>query len=194
MAEPSAPGQRTGRPLIESDRVEGTTVLDRHGHSVGSIKRLMIEKISGKVVYAVVSFVGFLGVGEEGHTGKQALEFAFPAELGAALAFYLGHVHPMLCDGAQLGAPLWPSLQKGKRHMTAHGIYTRITQITAAHLGHPVTPRMFRDAAATLIAEMTPERAMMAAADRTGSTCARRPQARPSRRLPFRADPKVLGP
>jgi site-specific recombinase XerD len=96
--------------------------------------------------------------------GKQALEFDFPAELEAALAFYLRHVHPMLCEGAQLGAPLWPSLHKGKRQMTAHGIYTRIVHITAAHLAHPVTPHMFRDAAATFIAEMTPERAMMAAA------------------------------
>ena len=96
--------------------------------------------------------------------GKQALEFDFPAELEGALAFYLRHVHPMLWDGAQLGAPLWPSLHKGKRQMTAHGIYTRITHITAVHLGHPVTPHMFRDAAATFIAEMTPERAMMAAA------------------------------
>jgi integrase len=96
--------------------------------------------------------------------GKQALEFDFPAELEPALSFYLEHVHPVLCDGAQLGAPLWPSLHKGKRQMTAHGIYTRITHITAVHLGRPVTPHMFRDAAATFIAEMTPERAMMAAA------------------------------
>ena len=80
--------------------------------------------------------------------GRCALEFDFPAELEAALALP-PHVHRMLCGGAQLGAPLWPSLHKGKRQMTAHGIYTRITHITAAHLGHPVTPHMFRDAAAT---------------------------------------------
>jgi integrase len=96
--------------------------------------------------------------------GKRALEFDFPGELEAALSFYLGEIHPMLYDGAQLGAPLWPSLHTGKPRMTAHGIYTRMTQITLAHLGHPVTPHMFRDAAATFIAEMTPERAMMAAA------------------------------
>ena len=58
----------TGKPLIESDRVEGTTVYDRQGNSIGSIKRLMIEKISGKVAYAVMSFGGFLGLGEEEHT------------------------------------------------------------------------------------------------------------------------------
>ena len=54
--------------LIESDRVEGTTtVYDPRGKSIGSIKRLMIEKVSGRVAYAVLSFGGFLGMGAEEH-------------------------------------------------------------------------------------------------------------------------------
>ena len=32
------------------------------------IKRLMIEKLSGRVAYAVMSFGGFLGMGSEEHT------------------------------------------------------------------------------------------------------------------------------
>jgi hypothetical protein len=63
----SVQGTMTGKPLIESDRVEGTTVYDPQGNDVGSIKRLMIEKISGRVAYAVMSFGGFLGMGEEEH-------------------------------------------------------------------------------------------------------------------------------
>src|SRR5690348_73987 len=58
----------TGKPLIESDRVEGTTVYDPSGTNIGSIKRLMIEKIGGRVAYAVMSFGGFLGIGEEEYT------------------------------------------------------------------------------------------------------------------------------
>jgi hypothetical protein len=61
-------GTRTGKPLIESDRVEGTTVYDREGNDIGSIKRLMIEKLSGQVAYAVMSFGGFMGMGSEEHT------------------------------------------------------------------------------------------------------------------------------
>jgi hypothetical protein len=57
----------TGKPLIESDRVEGTTVYDPKDNDIGSIKRLMIEKISGRVCYAVMSFGGFLGMGAEEH-------------------------------------------------------------------------------------------------------------------------------
>jgi hypothetical protein len=60
-------GVMTGKPLIESDRVEGTTVYDPQGNSIGSIKRLMIEKLTGRVAYAVMSFGGFLGMGEEEH-------------------------------------------------------------------------------------------------------------------------------
>ena len=56
------------RPLIESDRVEGTSVYGADNKHIGSIDRLMIEKVSGQVVYAVVSFGGFLGLGEESFT------------------------------------------------------------------------------------------------------------------------------
>ncbi len=68
MAQTDAPGVMTGKPLIESDRVEGTAVCDPNGNHIGAIKRLMIEKISGKVAYAVMSFGGFLGMGEDEHT------------------------------------------------------------------------------------------------------------------------------
>ncbi|MDR7040666.1 sporulation protein YlmC with PRC-barrel domain [Methylobacterium sp. BE186] len=64
MATSSAPSH----PLIESDHIEGTAVFDADGKRVGTIKRLVIEKISGQVVYAVTSFGGFLGAGSEIHT------------------------------------------------------------------------------------------------------------------------------
>jgi hypothetical protein len=68
MIQTQGAGGMTGKPLIESDRVEGTNVYDPAGKEIGSIKRLMIEKTSGKVVYAVMSFGGFLGMGEEEQT------------------------------------------------------------------------------------------------------------------------------
>lgn len=50
--------------LISSDRVQGTYVYGPNGEQVGSIDHLMIEKVSGRVAYAVMSFGGFLGLGE----------------------------------------------------------------------------------------------------------------------------------
>ena len=68
MAQTAGAGAMTGKPLIESDRVEGTSVYDPNGTSIGSIKRLMIEKVSGRVAYAVMSFGGFMGIGADEHT------------------------------------------------------------------------------------------------------------------------------
>jgi hypothetical protein len=49
--------------LIASDRVEGTAVRRLNGDRIGHIERLMIDKVSGQVSYAVLSFGGFLGMG-----------------------------------------------------------------------------------------------------------------------------------
>ena len=51
--------------LIGSDKVEGTEVYGADGQHVGEIERVMIDKISGKVAYAVMSFGGFMGIGED---------------------------------------------------------------------------------------------------------------------------------
>jgi len=51
--------------LISSDKVEGTTVYNRSGDNIGSINHLMIDKVSGRVSYAVLGFGGFLGIGDD---------------------------------------------------------------------------------------------------------------------------------
>lgn len=56
------------RSLIASDRVIGTDVRRPDGSRVGRIERLMLDKESGRVAYAVMSFGGFLGMGEGFYT------------------------------------------------------------------------------------------------------------------------------
>jgi hypothetical protein len=51
--------------LIGSDKVDGTAVYGADDRKIGSVQRVMIDKISGKVAYAVISFGGFLGMGED---------------------------------------------------------------------------------------------------------------------------------
>jgi PRC-barrel domain len=53
--------------LISSDKAVGTAVYNRHGEHLGSVYNLMIDKYSGQVAYAVMSFGGFLGIGESYH-------------------------------------------------------------------------------------------------------------------------------
>lgn len=53
--------------LIASNRVEGTKVYNRQGEHLGEVYNFMVDKFSGQVAYAVMSFGGFLGMGESYH-------------------------------------------------------------------------------------------------------------------------------
>lgn len=58
-------GERETFDLIGSDKVEGTNVYGADQKKIGSIERVMIGKTSGKVDYAVLSFGGFMGIGDD---------------------------------------------------------------------------------------------------------------------------------
>ena len=49
--------------LISSEDVQGTDVYGIGDEVIGEIDHLLIEKVSGRVSYAVMSFGGFLGLG-----------------------------------------------------------------------------------------------------------------------------------
>lgn len=61
--EPAMATDETDR-LIASDKVAGTAVFDPNGQRLGSVYNFMVDKITGQVAYAVMSFGGFLGLGE----------------------------------------------------------------------------------------------------------------------------------
>lgn len=65
MATTSSVETRETASLIGSDKVEGTVVYGADEQKIGEIERVMIEKVGGKVAYAVLSFGGFLGIGED---------------------------------------------------------------------------------------------------------------------------------
>lgn len=54
-----------GGSLISSSDVVGTDVYGMDGGKVGVIDHLMIDKVSGKVAYAVMNFGGLLGMGQD---------------------------------------------------------------------------------------------------------------------------------
>ena len=64
MAATTSIDQKETTSLIGSDKVEGTAVYGPDRGKIGSLERVMIDKLSGKVAYAVLSFGGFLGMGE----------------------------------------------------------------------------------------------------------------------------------
>ncbi len=61
---PAVATDETGN-LIAASKVNGTNVYNSQGDNLGMIYDVMIDKLSGDVAYAVMSFGGFLGIGEE---------------------------------------------------------------------------------------------------------------------------------
>ncbi len=53
--------------LVSSRRVEGTPVYGRSEERLGSIHSVMIDKATGQVAFAVLSFGGIFGLGEHVH-------------------------------------------------------------------------------------------------------------------------------
>ncbi|MBI0534794.1 PRC-barrel domain containing protein [Roseomonas sp. KE2513] len=68
MSNPPMSGKPApARRLISADKVEGTVVYNRAGEHLGTIDTLMIDKVTGRVAFAVMSYGGFLGIGESQH-------------------------------------------------------------------------------------------------------------------------------
>ena len=59
--------KKPAHPLIPADRVNGTDVYNKAGDRLGKIEDVAIEKISGEVAYAILSFGGVLGLGAKFH-------------------------------------------------------------------------------------------------------------------------------
>ncbi len=51
--------------LIASNKVEGTAVYNEDGDKLGTIHNFMVDKLSGQVEYAVLSFGGLFGLGND---------------------------------------------------------------------------------------------------------------------------------
>jgi sporulation protein YlmC with PRC-barrel domain len=61
---PTASGHTTA---ILSSKVKGTAVFNSNGDKIGHVEDIMLDKSSNEVMYAVLGFGGFLGIGEKYH-------------------------------------------------------------------------------------------------------------------------------
>lgn len=53
--------------LLSSEHLEGAAVYDANGKQIGKIDRLLIDKTSGQVRYAILDFGGFMGLRHRAH-------------------------------------------------------------------------------------------------------------------------------
>lgn len=58
-------GQGPGPRLMGADTLVGNDVYNEKAEDLGDIKEIMLDMNTGKISYAVLSFGGFLGMGEK---------------------------------------------------------------------------------------------------------------------------------
>ncbi|MGH8612669.1 MAG: PRC-barrel domain-containing protein [Gammaproteobacteria bacterium] len=58
-------GDGPGPQVMAADTLQGNSVVNRQGETLGEIRHIMIDVPSGRVGYAVLSFGGFLGMGDK---------------------------------------------------------------------------------------------------------------------------------
>ncbi|MGH8249234.1 MAG: PRC-barrel domain-containing protein [Steroidobacteraceae bacterium] len=61
---PTATGHTSA---IRAKKVSGTPIKDRTGHKIGEIEDVVLDKLSNNIMFAIVSFGGFLGISEKYH-------------------------------------------------------------------------------------------------------------------------------
>ena len=52
---------------IRAKKVLGTNVVDRSGNKIGEVEDVILDKQTNSILFAVISFGGFLGMGEKYH-------------------------------------------------------------------------------------------------------------------------------
>ena len=52
---------------IQASRVIGTDVYNTDGRHIGTIEDVMLDKLNNDIMFAVIGFGGFLGIGEKYH-------------------------------------------------------------------------------------------------------------------------------
>ncbi|MDU1143004.1 PRC-barrel domain-containing protein [Aeromonas rivipollensis] len=62
---PTKTSRQLGSRVLSASTLNGDDVYDPRGEKLGSIKELMLDIDNGKVCYAVLSFGGFLSLGEK---------------------------------------------------------------------------------------------------------------------------------
>lgn len=107
--------------LLSSSTITGDSVKNRAGEDLGNIKDLMVDVSSGQIEYAVLSFGGFLGLGDK--------YFAIPfGQLGVDTAnecMILNVDKERLKDAPGFDKDNWPNFADPKFRDSVDSYYSR---------------------------------------------------------------------
>jgi len=112
---------------IKASTIIGTQVVDPKGNSLGDIKEIVIDPRTGRVAYAVVSFGGFLSLGEKLFAIPfSAFEYKVTKSDLVASEYVLNISRERLQAAPGFDADHWPLMRDEKWHRDLHTYYDRL--------------------------------------------------------------------
>ena len=137
--------QATAHPdhrLISSEDVQGTDVYGIGEETIGQIDHLLIEKVSGRVAYAVMSFGGFLGLAHNHYPIPwSALKYDT-----ALQGYRTGITEGQLKDAPEFSDDSWtdrdwPTARKSVRAIAGRHLVAATTRVLITSLGYLLNPQ-----------------------------------------------------
>jgi sporulation protein YlmC with PRC-barrel domain len=112
---------------VKASSIIGTNVVNPNGDSLGDIKEIVIDPRIGRVAYAVVSFGGFLSMGEKLFAIPfSALEYNGLATNRMPINSYILNVSKERLEAAPgFDSDHWPSMSDEKWNRDVHMFYER---------------------------------------------------------------------
>ena len=106
---------------VKASSIIGTDVVNPKGDNLGDIKEVVIDPHTGKVAYAVVSFGGFLSMGEK----LFAIPFSAFEYNGTENEYVLDVSKERLEAAPGFDADNWPSMAEEKWNRDVYKYYER---------------------------------------------------------------------
>jgi sporulation protein YlmC with PRC-barrel domain len=106
---------------VKASSIIGTDVINPEGDSLGDVKEVVIDPRTGRVAYAVVSFGGFLGMGEKLFAIPFS-SFSYDTDEGK---YVLDVSKDRLKNAPGFDADRWPSMADEKWNRDVYKYYGR---------------------------------------------------------------------
>ena len=106
---------------VKASSIIGTDVVNPKGDNLGDIKEVVIDPSTGRVAYAVVSFGGFLGMGEK----LFAIPFSAFAYNAGNNEYVLDVPKERLKEAPGFDSEHWPSMSDEKWNRDVYSYYGR---------------------------------------------------------------------
>jgi sporulation protein YlmC with PRC-barrel domain len=112
---------------VKASSIIGTKVVSPKGDSLGDIKEVVIDPRTGKVAYAVVSFGGFLSLGEKLFAIPfGAFEYNVTKSDLVESEYVLNVSRERLEKAPGFDSAHWPLMSDEKWHRAIHSYYERL--------------------------------------------------------------------